>query len=318
MSNLKDIVSGVYPTMVTPYTKENTIDFDAVERLVEFYAEKGCHGIFGVCQSSEMFFLSLKERVELARATVTAAKKNGRKMDVVVSGHISNSIEAQAEELTAIYETGADAAVFVSNRLDLHNDGDKVWISNAEKLLKLLPEDMPLGIYECPYPYKRLLSKEILEWCKQSKRFRFIKDTCCSPEMLKERIEQLDGSGIKLYNANSQTLLYTFREGCDGYSGIMANFHPELYVWMYENYAKYPETADKVQALLSMSAFTEVLHYPATAKFNLNTLGVNMESFARSRDAKGVDKYQQMILAQINDTTAIAKEIIKAETGTEL
>ncbi|MDY3304841.1 MAG: dihydrodipicolinate synthase family protein [Clostridia bacterium] len=272
--NKNEIAGGVYPTMITPYTKENGIDYDAVNSLVDFYKKSGCSGIFGVCQSSEMFYLSLKERICLAKATVDAAKKCKRKMNVVVSGHISNNIEAQAEELTAIFETGADAAVLVSNRLDLHNDGDRVWISNAEKLLKLLPENMPLGIYECPYPYKRFLSKEILDWCKKSGRFRFIKDTCCDPEMLKQRINQLKGSGLKLFNANSQTLLYTLNEGCDGYSGIMANFHPGLYVWLCENYRKYPDTAKKIQALLSMTAFTEVLSYPSTAKYYLNGHGI--------------------------------------------
>lgn len=310
---MKEIAYGVYPTMITPYTKENKIDFDAVKALVEFYADAGCTGIFGVCQSSEMFYLSLKERIALAKATVDAAKKDGRKMDVVVSGHISNSIEAQAEELIAIYETGADAAVFVSNRLDLHNDGDAVFIRNAEKLLKLLPEDMPLGIYECPYPYKRLLSKEILDWCISTKRFRFIKDTCCDVELLKERLEQLRGTGIQLYNANAQTFLYSAQEGCAGYSGIMANFHPQLYVWLYENFKTQPELAKTIQALISMSAFTECMHYPCTAKHYLNNQGIPMEIFSRSRDAKGVTSYEKMIVDQIDTVTKLAEELIQTK-----
>ncbi len=75
------------------------------------------------------------------------------------SGHTSDTLEAHAEELNAIYESGTDALILITNRLDPDNEGDDVFIENAEKLLKLLPEDAKLGLYECPHPYKRLVIK---------------------------------------------------------------------------------------------------------------------------------------------------------------
>lgn len=295
MTDIKEFPNGVFPTMVTPYTEDNKIDYEAVERLVERYAGWGCTGIFAVCQSSEMFYLSLEERVSLAKATLEAAKKRG--MCVVASGHISNSVEEQARELTSIYETGVDGIVLVSNRLDLHNDGDEVWIKNAEKLISLLPEDMKLGIYECPYPYKRLLTPEILKWCIKSGRFYFIKDTCCDPDMLRERLEILSGTQIKLYNANAQTLLETLRNGASGYSSVMSNFHADLYVWLCENFNS--DKADMVSDVLSISAFTEVMHYPSTAKYALDKLGVKMNIFSRSCDAKCVTPYEKNVVGQL-------------------
>lgn len=119
--------------MITPYTDDGRIDFDGVKRIVDWYAERGSHGIFAVCQSSEMQFLSLQERVEPVRTVVNASA--GR-MSVVASGHCSESIDEQAEEVNAMAETGVEAMVLVSNRLDLHNDGDDVWIRNAERLLE--------------------------------------------------------------------------------------------------------------------------------------------------------------------------------------
>ena len=128
----------------------------------------------------------------------------------------------------------------MSNRFDIHNDGDDVWIKNAERVLNGISSDIPLGIYECPMPYKRLLTPKIIDWCTSTKRFKFIKDTCCDPDVLAHRLEQLNGSGCKLFNANIQTLLYSLKKGAAGYSGIMANFHPNLIVWLYENYEKQP------------------------------------------------------------------------------
>ncbi|MBS1333168.1 MAG: dihydrodipicolinate synthase family protein, partial [Clostridiales bacterium] len=112
---MEQIRQGVYPTMITPYAPNGEIDYALVERLVDWYAEKGCRGVFAVCQSSEMAFLSLRERVRLAQTVTTAA--SGR-LDVVASGHISDSPEAQAEEVCAVAETGVRAVVLVTNRLD--------------------------------------------------------------------------------------------------------------------------------------------------------------------------------------------------------
>ena len=220
-------------------------------------------------------------------------------------------MDAQVKELTAIAETGVDAIVWVSNRLDLMNDGDDVWIANAKKLLAQLPEDIAIGIYECPFPYKRLLTKKILDWCISTGRFTFIKDTCCDPDMLDERLDQIKGTSVKLYNANAQTLLYTLKNGAAGYSGVMANFTPDLFQWLCENFDKDPELAQKVQNFLCITAFTESLAYPVTAKYHMNKVGVPMSLWSRSRDYKQFNKYQQMIIDDIMTAEEDVRKMIK-------
>ena len=73
---IKNINNGVYPTMITPYTDENKIDFDAVLGIMDWYFRNGVDGIFAVCQSSEMFFLSFEERLELLRFNQKCAEGN--------------------------------------------------------------------------------------------------------------------------------------------------------------------------------------------------------------------------------------------------
>ena len=308
---MKDINRGAFPTMITPYHDDNTVDYDAVRKITEWYIKEGCTGIFAVCQSSEMIYLSLEEKVRIAKTVVETVKASGKNVSVVASGHTSDDMNAQIEEMTAMAQTGVDAIVWVSNRLDLHNDGDDVWIKNAQYLLSKLPEDIAIGIYECPFPYKRLLTPKILDWCISTGRFTFIKDTCCDPDMLLARLEQLNGTGVKLYNANSQTLLYTLQNGGAGFSGIMGNFHPDLYAWLCENYDKEPEKAQQVQNFIGLAAFTESLAYPLTAKYHMNTVGVPMSLWSRSRDHKQFTKYQIMIVDDMikaeNDIRAIIK-----------
>ena len=297
---MKDINTGTYPTMITPYHDDNTVDYEAVKNITNWYIDNGCTGIFAVCQSSEMIYLSLEEKVKIAKTVVETVKASGKNVSVVASGHNSDDMNAQIEEMTAIANTGVDAIVWVSNRLDLHNDGDDVWIKNAEYLLSKLPEDIAIGIYECPYPYKRLLTPKILDWCISTGRFAFIKDTCCDPDMLEARLEKLKGTSIKLFNANSQTFLYTLSHGA-----------ADLYAWVCDNYEKEPEKAERVQGFLTLTAFLEALAYPQTEKYHMNKVGVPMSLWSRSCDQKKFTKYQRMIIDELIQTENHVREIIK-------
>ena len=71
--------------------------------------------------------------------------------------------------------------------IDPNNEGDDVFIANGEKLLAQLPADAKLGFYECPYPYKRLVTPKILDWCLSTGRFYYMKDTCCDAALIAER-----------------------------------------------------------------------------------------------------------------------------------
>ncbi len=306
---------GVFPTMVTPYKKDGSVDYQGVEKLVEWYWEKGCDGIFAVCQSSEILFLTLEERVNIGKTVVEKAKslaeqdKTRKPMKIVVSGHISDSFDNQVEELTAMSGIGADALILISNRMDIANTTDETWIEDLHKLIEKIPANMPLGVYECPKPYKRLLTKKMLDACKATGRFAFIKDTCCDAEMIKERIEVLKGCDIGLYNANAQTLLETLRAGADGYCGVMANFHPEIYKWLFDNADK--KEAELVQAFVCMTAFTESLAYPATAKYYVNTYeGIKIEPISRAVDCSLITEYQKSCLAQMKTLGDFVKKEI--------
>lgn len=299
---------GAYPTMITPYDSAGNVDFEAAERLVEWYWEKGCDGIFAVCQSSEIHFLSEDDRVRLAECVKKKADalakedKSRAPMIIVASGHVSDCYEDQARELRRIAETGIDVLILITNRMDIANTGDDAWIRDTERLIQTLPAQIPLGLYECPSPYKRLLTPAMLRWCVSTGRFRYIKDTCCDAAEIERRMEILKGTSLRLFNANAQTLLPSLKSGGAGYCGVMCNFHPELYVWLTHNWEKEPDKAELAADFLSMAAFSEQLAYPITAKYHLSVLeGVPMPLYARSRSETDFTAYHAMCIRQMHE-----------------
>jgi 4-hydroxy-tetrahydrodipicolinate synthase len=294
------IPDGVWPTMLTPFTNTNKIDYLALEKLINWYIDHQVNGLFAVCQSSEMFYLTLEERVQVA----SFVKENVKgRVPVIASGHISESLKAQVKELNEMAQTGINALVLITNRFAGKDESDDLWFENMEKLLKEIPEYIALGLYECPYPYKRVLSPLLLKRCADTGRFYFLKDTSCDIENIKAKIEVTKGSGLKIYNANSATLLESLELGVSGYSGVMANFHPELYVWMIRNWSAYPEKAKRLSNFLSVSSHIEKQLYPVNAKYSLSLDGILANYLSRSNDYELFSASNRLEIEQLSELT---------------
>lgn len=270
---------GVWPVMLTPFTKDNEVDYPSLAELVKWYISKGIDGLFAVCQSSEMKELSLAERIKIAQFVVEKAE--GR-VPVIASGHISTTLEEQAQEINAISATGIDAFILVTNRMATKDENDDIWITNLQKLLSMIDDKIPLGFYECPFPYKRVMSEKVTRWCAESGRFYFIKDTSCDINNIRMKLEICRDTNIKIYNANTTTLLDSLKLGAAGYSGVMANMHPELYSWL----CKYPResSAEKLSDELTVLSFIEKQLYPVNAKYFLQLEGISINLDCRTKD----------------------------------
>lgn len=269
---------GSFPTMITPFQPDGaSIDYGMVDKLVEWFISSGCTGIFSPCQSSEMYFLSAKERLELA--SHVHQQIAGRVSHVAV-GTYGGSVSEMSETVKA-FSSVCDAVVVVTCFLDPDCTGDDaLWQKNAEELLACTP-GVALGLYECPLPYKRLLSPQLLAWCAVTGRFLFHKDTCCDQKQIRDKLKALQDAALvndaakvfNFYNANVETLLYSLKLGASGFSGISANFYPRLHVWLIENYAAQDDAsiarAEEVQNLMTVFESTVVVNYPGSAKVYL-------------------------------------------------
>ena len=288
---------GLWPVMLTPFTDAGEVDYASLERLIDWYEKGGVDGLFADCQSSEIFFLSLKERVEIARFVASHAH-----VPVIASGHVSESFSDQLEELKLIASTGVSALILITNRLVSAGRQNESIMPRVNEIARQIP-DIPLGFYECPYPFKRLITLEELERCRDTGRFRFMKDTCCDIDIITERLGVLKGSEFGLYNANTTALLESVKRGAAGFSGVMLSFHPRLYRRMFELMDTDGARAEELQGFLTMFSEIERQYYPVNAKHFLKGEGVLASAYTRTKPAEGLtatfmDEVRQLKRAQ--------------------
>ncbi len=300
---------GVWPVMLTPFDNQREIDWESLKKLIDWYIKAGVNGLFANCQSSEMFFLSEAESLQLTRFVLDYV--DGR-VPVVASGHTACGLSQQIDQLGKIAETGVDSVILISNRLAMPSEDDATVLANLQKITAALTDKVGLGIYECPHPYKRLLSDDVVRWCAQSGRYTFIKDTCCQIDTIRRRVELSKGSRMHIANANGQTLLPSLQAGAHGYSGVMTNFHPELYVWLCDNWQQEPEKAETVFAYLSTASLAECLDYPVCAKDYQKSIGNFQTVACRVREAGNY--YSAHFQSNVQQMVQLG-EIIKKQMG---
>ena len=303
---VKSIPNGVYPTMITPYTTDNKIDYNAIEQLLHWYNDRGVAGIFAICQSSEIFFLSFEEKLQLLKF-IMEHKPNG--LSIVASGHTSDNLDTQILEAKSFIDCGIDAYVFISNRFAKQDESDDILLKNMDYVTSSLPE-IALGVYECPYPYKRVLTPYVLEKMANTGRYQFLKDTCCDLDQIKAKLKATEGSELKIYNANSATLLPSLEMGCAGFSGVMANFHPELYSELCDIYKTNPERAKKIQDFVGFFSVAECQCYPVNAKYYLSLEGLDINIDSRARNKAEFTDNRKAEIDQMRNLTIDFKKYI--------
>ncbi|MEO6288995.1 MAG: dihydrodipicolinate synthase family protein [Ginsengibacter sp.] len=275
---------GLWPVMLTPFLDTYEIDYPGLERLTNFYINSGSNGLFSNCLSSEMFQLTNEERLKVIRTVVSTAKS---KAGVVASGTFSTDMEKCAEFIKQVYDTGVDAVIVLSNQVADIEEDDEVFKSRMDTLLKLTGK-IPLGLYECPYPYKRLVSPELMKWLSQTGRFLYHKDTSCNSASINHKLASIKGTHYSLYNADTPTSLSSLESGAAGISPIGANFYPELYSYLFDDFKEHGSGNSLIQLNAQLTLMDAIADqcYPFSAKLFLQKRGFSISTICRIQHGK--------------------------------
>src|SRR3954464_10095279 len=235
------------PVMITPFNLKAKVDFDAVSTLIDFYLAAGVKGFFANCLSSEMYSISEDERLELTRHIVRYVR--GR-VPIVATGSFGLTIPDKAEFTKKIYDTGIDAVIMITGHFANVDDDDSVLLGHFDEMLKLTG-DIPLGLYECPAPYKRILSADVFKQLLATNRFVYHKDTSIELAQVKAKLEIAKSKpSLEFYDAHTPNAMHSLQMGAKGMSSISGNFYPEILVWMCEH-AEDPAMQEQVKWLQS-------------------------------------------------------------------
>ncbi len=267
--------------MLTPFKDNGEVDFKALTELTEYYIKAGASGLFANCLSSEMYELSEKERLQVVKHVVDVAAGG---VSVVATGTFGGEIQTQADFVKRIHDTGVDAVIVITGLMAAQEESDEVFAANTLKLLDLT-DNIPLGFYECPVPYKRVISPELLKTFIDTNRIIYHKDTCLDIDQVTRKIEAGKGHKFGLYDAYMGHAVASLNAGAAGLSCIQGNYWPDLIVWLCDNFNNPALAAEVAKVQQFHIENMDVMHnvYPITAKYFLQKRGLSLSAFTRKQ-----------------------------------
>ena len=289
------------PVMITPFNLKAKVDLEVVSVLVDFYLAAGVKGFFANCLSSEMFSITEDERLELTQHIVNYV--NG-KVPIVATGSFGLAIEDKAEFTKRIYDTGVDAVIMITGHFAKIDEVDEVLLRNFDNMFQLTG-NIPLGMYECPAPYKRIINADVFKELLSANRMIYHKDTSIDPQKVKAKLDVLKetGSDLVFYDAHTPNAHFSLLNGAKGMSSISGNFYPEIMVWMTEN-ANDPAKQEEVAWLQSeLTRVDPLIHiaYPMSSKYFLQKRGLPVRTISRAT-ALQLTPEQKKTLDEIHDS----------------
>ena len=103
------VIQGSLVALATPMKVDNSLDWDALDKLVQWHLDQGTDGIVAVGTTGESATLSVDEHLQVVKAVV--AKVNGR--IPVIAGTGANSTSEAVELTQAAKDLGVDACLIV-------------------------------------------------------------------------------------------------------------------------------------------------------------------------------------------------------------
>jgi len=297
------------PVMLMPFNEDKSIDYVSLEKLIEFYLNAGAEGLFANCLSSEMFELTKDEMIE--SVTFVINKVNGR-VPVVATGTFQENIKEQAHFVKEIYKTGVDAVIVITSLLAGEEDDDSVFETNVRELIELTP-NIPLGFYECPLPYKRVLSANFLGELVKTKRVIYHKDTSLNMVSIESKLrETVDEPAFGLYDAYMVHAVESLKAGSKGLSCIQGNYFPELIVWLCENYNSIENSSKVIEVQKFLREQMDVIHYayPASAKYYLSLNNFPINITCRRTDIEDLDESTKQRIEELKKDYEILRSTL--------
>lgn len=282
--------SGV--AIVTPFDKNNKINYGVLKELIEFQIKNSTDAIIVCGTTGESSTLSKEEKKEVIKFTVDVVKKR----IPVIAGTGSNNTE-DAIMLSKYAETiGADGLLLVTPYYN------KCTQEGLYLHYKKIAENVNIPIILYNVPSRTCVNIEVNTLLKLSKIKNIVgvKEASSNISQITNILSKVDKNFL-VYSGNDDQILPILSLGGSGVISVLANIYPrETHDICYEFFNGNIEKSRELQFKYLETAknlFTEV--NPIPVKEALNYLNFNVGS-CRLPLSKINDKNKEKLIASIN------------------
>ncbi|MFP4248220.1 MAG: dihydrodipicolinate synthase family protein [Armatimonadota bacterium] len=220
-------IRGIVPPVTTPLTENDAVDREGVARLIDWFIDAGCVGIFAIGSSGEGPSLTREMRYEMVDACADAL--GGR--IPLLAGVSSPSYKESVMQAEQVAELGADAIVATCPYYFFY--GQSQLRDYFEALTEASP--LPLVIYDIPARSDNDLEVHTVLELADNDRIIGIKDSTGNIERGVNIVNALEGrEDFTIMQGSEQLLGMAALMGYHGAVMGMANACPKLFVALLE------------------------------------------------------------------------------------
>ena len=268
---------GVCPVVNVPFNKDETIDYDSFENVINFIIDKGCKSICLFAFNSEPYKLSFSEKKEVIEYFLKIVDKRIETLIGIVENSLGDCIE-----LGKISKSnGADGMILYPPALSTPQGAALV------EYFKTIAEtvDLPVMIQDNPRSTGVTMTEQMLiDAYNDIKQFDYIKVECPIPmRKMRSLIKKTDGK-LKCYSGNGG--IFAIDAFLSGATGIMPgvvfsgafNYMTELF-----NNNEIEKSRDMFEKILPITWYEDqsLEFYIACEKYLLMHMGIIKSDTAR-------------------------------------
>jgi len=216
---LKPVFTGSGVALVTPFGKDEKIDFDVFEKLIEFQIANNTDAIIVCGTTGEGSTLTVDERLALFR--FAAEKIRGRVP--LICGTGSNSTSFTLEVAKEAENCGADAHLMVTPYYNKTSQTGliKHYFTLADKLSR------PVFVYNVPSRTGMNITPETYKKLSEHKNIAAVKEADTNIIKLQKSIYLCEDK-LDFYIGNDDMIASACAVGCKGVVSVMANILPSF------------------------------------------------------------------------------------------
>lgn len=249
-------LSGVYAAVITPLKEDRTLDEIALPGLLEFLADRGCHGVLLLGTTGEGPSFAPNERIAILRA---ALKITGTLPDFrLLAGTGTPSLEETIALTRATFDLGYDGVVVLPPYYfrQISDEGLIAWFSQV--IQNAVPKGKALLGYHIPGVSGVPLSFNLLENLKYKfpNRFAGLKDSSGDPENARKLGEHF-GNELLVFTGNDRLFSLALKFQASGCITALANIASPVLRQVWERFQSVQDTNQTQEKLNKARAIME-------------------------------------------------------------